>query len=35
MVKRLLLLLLVAGAVTWVAKQIEPDVKRYLEISRM
>ena len=33
--KRLLLLLVLVGGATWVAKQIEPDVRRYLEMSRM
>jgi hypothetical protein len=35
MLKRLLLMLLLAGAATYVVKLIEPDVKRYLEMSRM
>jgi hypothetical protein len=35
MVKRLLVLALLLGGAVWLAKQIEPDVKRYLEMSRM
>jgi hypothetical protein len=35
MFKRLLLLLFLAGAMAYVAKTIEPDIKRYLEMSRM
>ncbi|WP_414640343.1 DUF6893 family small protein [Amycolatopsis sp.] len=35
MFKRLLLLVFLAGAVVYVVKLIEPDVKRYLEMSRM
>lgn len=33
--KRLLLLLVLIGGATWVAKQVEPDVRRYLEMRRM
>jgi hypothetical protein len=33
--KRLLLLLVLLGGATWVAKLVEPDVRRYLEMSRM
>ena len=33
--KRLLFLLALIGGATWVAKQVEPDIKRYLEMSRM
>jgi hypothetical protein len=33
--KRLLILLVLIGGATWVAKRIEPDVRRYLEMSRM
>ncbi len=33
--KRLLLLLVLLGGATWVARKVEPDVKRYLEMSRM
>jgi hypothetical protein len=35
MFKRLLILLCIAGVATYVVKLIEPDVKRYLEMSRM
>lgn len=35
MFKRLLFLLCLAGAATYIGKLIEPDVKRYLEMSRM
>jgi hypothetical protein len=35
MLKRFLLLLFLAGATAYVVKLIEPDVKRYLEMSRM
>ena len=35
MFKRLLIMLLLAAAATYLAKMIEPDVKRYLEMSRM
>ncbi|MFD8491667.1 DUF6893 family small protein [Amycolatopsis sp. NPDC059657] len=35
MFKRLLVLLCLVGATAWAAKLIEPDVKRYLEMSRM
>ena len=33
--KRLLLLLVLIGGATWVAKQVEPDVRRYLEMRQM
>jgi hypothetical protein len=33
--KRLIILLCLAGAATYVVKLVEPDVKRYLEMSRM
>jgi hypothetical protein len=35
MFKRLLLMLFVAGAAAYIAKTLEPDIKRYLEMSRM
>jgi hypothetical protein len=35
MFKRLFLLLCLVGAAGYVAKLVEPDVKRYLEMSRM
>jgi hypothetical protein len=35
MFMRLVFLLFLAGAATYVVKTIEPDVKRYLEMSRM
>jgi hypothetical protein len=33
--KRLLFLVCLAGATTYVAKEIGPDVKRYVRMSRM
>jgi hypothetical protein len=33
--KRLLLLLVLLGGATWVVKLVEPDIRRYLEMSRM
>ncbi|MFJ9784269.1 DUF6893 family small protein [Amycolatopsis sp. NPDC101161] len=33
--KRLLFLAVLLGGVTWLAKQVEPDIRRYLEMSRM
>lgn len=33
--KRLLLLAALFGGVTWLVKQFEPDIRRYLEMSRM
>ncbi|WP_442792247.1 DUF6893 family small protein [Amycolatopsis sp. NBC_01307] len=33
--KRLLLLLVLIGGATVVVKLVEPDVRRYLEMSRM
>ena len=35
MVKRLLLMVLLVGGAAWVARLVEPDVRRYLEMSRM
>ncbi|WP_414711183.1 DUF6893 family small protein [Pseudonocardia sp.] len=35
MFTRFLFLLFLAGAATYVVKVIEPDVKRYIEMSRM
>lgn len=35
MFKRLLMMLFFAGATAYVVRTIEPDVKRYLEMSRM
>jgi hypothetical protein len=33
--KRLLFLVVLLGGATWLAKQFEPDIRRYLEMSRM
>ncbi|SFP69157.1 DUF6893 family small protein [Amycolatopsis rubida] len=35
MMVRVLLLLVFLGAVAWAARQMEPDVRRYLDMSRM
>ena len=35
MVKRFLLLLVLVGGAAWFARLVEPDVRRYLEMSRM
>jgi hypothetical protein len=35
MVKRFLFLLFLTGTAVYVVRLIEPDVKRYLEMSRM
>ncbi|WP_410668191.1 DUF6893 family small protein [Amycolatopsis sp. cmx-4-68] len=33
--KRLLFAAVLLGGVTWLVKRVEPDVRRYLEMSRM
>jgi hypothetical protein len=35
MFKRLLMLILLVGGAAWFARLVEPDVRRYLEMSRM
>lgn len=35
MMLRVLLLLVLACGLAWAARQVEPDVRRYLDMSRM